>query len=168
MKTLDIYKPYSVESIYGCGDTVEIEYKIPAGNISFTYNGQEEGSVYEGTRYIGVLNRNNKGAIEFQPNEAGKEFYSDVKKAFHIEVEGGAVFFKDIKGDFTVLSNGEEVHYTRFLPAMNAVKMWGLSIPAALNECYGDEDLTLEATFPEGAKLANEYKRLWNEIKRNA
>ena len=70
-----------------------------------------------------------------------------------------------INGKFAVLADGRRVHYTRFLPALNAVRMWGITLDRALSELYGGEDLTVEQPFKEGPKLAFEYTRLWNEIK---
>lgn len=163
MKLLNMYKPYCVEDIYACRETVEVECKGPAGTLSFTYDGAENGSVFEGTIYLGRLSRSPSGEIKFLPdNDYGKRFYSDVNIAFHLT----GVFWKNISGKFAVLSDGREVHYTRFFPALNAVKMWGLSISAALTELYGGKDITTEDTFPEGPKLAHEYVRRWNELKR--
>ncbi len=72
----------------------------------------------------------------------------------------------EFAGDFAILNDGRRIHYTRFLPALNAVRMWGITLDRALNEMYGGEDLTVEQLFKEGPKLAFEYTRLWNEMKR--
>ena len=84
MRILEYEKPYSVSEFYGDGETVVIKYPIPAGSLEFRYDGRENGSIYELSRHIGWLRRDENGRFDFWPNEKGKRFYYEVKYAFHI------------------------------------------------------------------------------------
>lgn len=71
-----------------------------------------------------------------------------------------------VEGKFAVLQDGRRVHYTRILPALNAVKMWDIPLDRALSELYWGEPLEIEQLFKEGPKLSFYYTQRWNEIKR--